>query len=65
MRPLVENDACHGKAASIEESSNILKLRPKCYPSKMCIWKVLPRESSTGRVHILFPPLHLTTGQST
>ena len=25
----VENDACHGKAASIEASSKILKLRPK------------------------------------
>ena len=46
MRPLVENDACHGKAASIEASSKISKLRPKCYPINVCIWKVLPRELS-------------------
>ena len=37
MRPLVENDACHGKAASIESSSKISKLRPKCYPINVCV----------------------------
>ena len=59
MRPLVDNDACHGKAASNEASSKILTLRRKC---ALFVYLEGSTKRGTGRVHLMFLPLWLTTG---